>query len=218
MYIKHGLRSTTTNRCCRGIASGNNKRTMTTLLQRHSARMTALRSNSVLPSMYYNTSRVVMMTTGTQTQENHVEVMDLSEPVNIMGFEPPFTKVLAANRGEIATRIMRAASELGVQTAGIYSHEGMFIFFLSFFFLSFTAPSAVASMDFFRWLRIQRRFGTFLRRFLRLTRSIFLLLPSSIIIFFIIFPHLHLYHHHLHKNRSIHPTSLQGRSSISIKF
>ena len=38
--------------------------------------------------------------------------------------DAPFTKLLAANRGEIATRICRAAAELGIQTAGIYSHEG----------------------------------------------------------------------------------------------
>lgn len=37
---------------------------------------------------------------------------------------PPFFKLLAANRGEIATRINRAAAELGISTAGIYSHEG----------------------------------------------------------------------------------------------
>ena len=36
----------------------------------------------------------------------------------------PFTKIMAANRGEIATRINRAASELGIQSAGIYSFEG----------------------------------------------------------------------------------------------
>jgi hypothetical protein len=36
----------------------------------------------------------------------------------------PFDKVMAANRGEIATRIMRAASELGCGTVGIYSREG----------------------------------------------------------------------------------------------
>ena len=39
--------------------------------------------------------------------------------------EPPFKKLMAANRGEIATRISRGASELGIQTVGIYSHEGM---------------------------------------------------------------------------------------------
>jgi pyruvate carboxylase len=38
--------------------------------------------------------------------------------------KPPFEKLMAANRGEIATRIVRAASELGIQTAGIYAHEG----------------------------------------------------------------------------------------------
>jgi Biotin carboxylase, N-terminal domain len=42
----------------------------------------------------------------------------------IDGSPAPFFKILAANRGEIATRINRAASELGISTAGIYSHEG----------------------------------------------------------------------------------------------
>ena len=37
----------------------------------------------------------------------------------------PFKKIMAANRGEIATRIMRASAELGVPSVGIYSHEGM---------------------------------------------------------------------------------------------
>lgn len=36
----------------------------------------------------------------------------------------PFKKLMAANRGEIATRINRGAAELGIQTVGIYSHEG----------------------------------------------------------------------------------------------
>ncbi len=36
---------------------------------------------------------------------------------------PPFTKILAANRGEIAIRIMRAGTELGCKTVGIFSHE-----------------------------------------------------------------------------------------------
>jgi len=38
--------------------------------------------------------------------------------------QAPFKKHLAANRGEIATRINRAAAQIGCQTAGIYSHEG----------------------------------------------------------------------------------------------
>lgn len=41
--------------------------------------------------------------------------------------EPPFKKLMAANRGEIATRINRGAAELGIQTVGIYSHEGMYV-------------------------------------------------------------------------------------------
>jgi hypothetical protein len=41
--------------------------------------------------------------------------------------EKPFKKILAANRGEIATRIMRASAELGIPSAGIYSHEGAYV-------------------------------------------------------------------------------------------
>ena len=41
--------------------------------------------------------------------------------------EPPFQKLLAANRGEIATRINRAGSELGIPTlCAIYSHQDRF--------------------------------------------------------------------------------------------
>lgn len=38
--------------------------------------------------------------------------------------ERPFNKLMAGNRGEIATRICRGAAELGIPTVGIYSHEG----------------------------------------------------------------------------------------------
>ncbi|KAH8082978.1 pyruvate carboxylase [Aureococcus anophagefferens] len=36
---------------------------------------------------------------------------------------PPFKKILAANRAEIAVRIMRAGTELNMATVGIYAHE-----------------------------------------------------------------------------------------------
>ena len=35
----------------------------------------------------------------------------------------PIKKLLAANRSEIAIRILRAANELGLRTVGIYSQE-----------------------------------------------------------------------------------------------
>ena len=55
-----------------------------------------------------------------QTPDDRVPKKKLT----IEGPEPPFGKLLAANRGEISTRITRAAAELGIATAGIYSHEG----------------------------------------------------------------------------------------------
>lgn len=41
-------------------------------------------------------------------------------------FDMPFKSVLAANRGEIAVRIMRAGNELGLRTVGIFSKEDRF--------------------------------------------------------------------------------------------
>lgn len=40
--------------------------------------------------------------------------------------QPPFQRLLVANRGEIAIRIFRAATELGIRTIGIYSYEDRF--------------------------------------------------------------------------------------------
>ena len=37
------------------------------------------------------------------------------------------SKVLAANRGEIAIRIFRACTELNISTVAIYSKEGLWI-------------------------------------------------------------------------------------------
>src|SRR5436309_15458862 len=38
----------------------------------------------------------------------------------------PFRKLLVANRSEIAIRIFRSATELGIRTVAIYSHEDRF--------------------------------------------------------------------------------------------
>ena len=85
-----------------------------------------------------NVSRSLATTASWATRNNeHVQKRKLSSASNVgtqhpsmnVGksvtvSEPPFKKLLAANRGEIATRISRGASELGIQTCGIYSHEG----------------------------------------------------------------------------------------------
>ena len=39
---------------------------------------------------------------------------------------PKITKLLVANRSEIAIRVFRAAHELGIRTVAIYSHEDRF--------------------------------------------------------------------------------------------
>ena len=57
----------------------------------------------------------------TNVRTNHPS-MAPKKSVNVS--EQPFKKLMAANRGEIATRINRAASELGINTVGIYSFEG----------------------------------------------------------------------------------------------
>ena len=41
----------------------------------------------------------------------------------------PFKKVLVANRGEIAIRVFRALTELGIRTVGIYSKEDKYSLF-----------------------------------------------------------------------------------------
>jgi len=50
----------------------------------------------------------------------------LVRPLSSQAPPIPFKKIMAANRGEIATRIMRAGTELGLETVGIYSKEDRF--------------------------------------------------------------------------------------------
>mmetsp|Transcript_20320 Transcript_20320/g.43985 ORF Transcript_20320/g.43985 Transcript_20320/m.43985 type:complete len:1262 (-) Transcript_20320:124-3909(-) len=74
------------------------------------------------------------VTTGQQLQQHQVyrlhtfNTPDERPPSTekLMDAARPFDKLLAANRGEIATRILRAATELGIPSAGIYSHEDRF--------------------------------------------------------------------------------------------
>ena len=42
------------------------------------------------------------------------------------GIRPPFNKLLAANRSEIAIRIFRAATEMGLRTVAVYAQEDRF--------------------------------------------------------------------------------------------
>lgn len=64
------------------------------------------------------------------TPNSNVSLRSLSAAVqeadSVSSYAPrSFEKLLAANRGEIATRILRAGTELGCSTVALYSHEGM---------------------------------------------------------------------------------------------
>lgn len=89
-------------------------------------------------SLSKSTTRVLASTvltwvssTTTTTVEQRRDIYNVGSNNSSMNVSPsvsvakaPFQKLLAANRGEIATRISRGAAELGVQSVAIYSHEG----------------------------------------------------------------------------------------------
>lgn len=53
-------------------------------------------------------------------------VLSTTVPGDGSKFKMPFKSLMAANRGEIAVRIMRAGNELGLRTVGIFSKEDRF--------------------------------------------------------------------------------------------
>src|SRR5690349_9637278 len=51
---------------------------------------------------------------------------ETSHPAGVTPAGRPFRKLMAANRSEIAIRIFRAATELGLRTVAIYAQEDRF--------------------------------------------------------------------------------------------
>ena len=78
------------------------------------------------PTAAASFSPIQMMATAVDAD---AEPCDISSDVSDMscgpmgGTKAPFKKVMAANRAEIAVRIMRAATELNMETVAIYGYE-----------------------------------------------------------------------------------------------
>mmetsp|Transcript_13239 Transcript_13239/g.18596 ORF Transcript_13239/g.18596 Transcript_13239/m.18596 type:complete len:1248 (+) Transcript_13239:42-3785(+) len=80
----------------------------------------AVLAPSILPSsINKNGKAAASLKTQFSTAQPVEDSVELTETL-------PFKKILAANRGEIATRILRASSELGIPSAAIYSYEDRF--------------------------------------------------------------------------------------------
>ena len=60
----------------------------------------------------------------TMGSDNPAENIEQSAPTGSLADLCPFTKIMAANRGEIAVRINRAATELNLNTVSLYAYEG----------------------------------------------------------------------------------------------
>ena len=178
-------------------------------------------STTATSANYTNNNKNVNTTT-TTTKRHMVSHVGTSHPTMSAGTqvnvkEPPFTKLMAANRGEIATRISRGAAELGIQTVGIYSHEGtlFFVFFLFSLFGTFSFSSDVDVLFiFYMYAKYKTNilyfltlafaslflfFSMFLRKLEKKSHRCFLFLNLKFIC------HFYVYYY-----RSFHTTSLQG--------
>lgn len=66
---------------------------------------------------------------GRRSRALHATAVSKKKPTTAgdgTAFDMPFKSLMAANRGEIAVRIMRAGNELGLRTVGIFSKEDRF--------------------------------------------------------------------------------------------
>jgi hypothetical protein len=87
----------------------------------------------VVPSSLARTSNVLLQVATSPEETATVPNKKFSCEV------PPFTNIMAANRAEIAVRIMRAATELNAGTVAIYGHEDRYSQhrYVTLFLLSF---------------------------------------------------------------------------------
>ena len=129
--IRHAVRRQSTsnrfrsNKCNEGIISSF-------LIGAKNKSRGAISTTSVLLSLLTSNQQEVpsslLLSLDTTCNRNYSNVRvnhpSMAPKKSVNNVEQPFKKLMTANRGEIAIRISRAASELGISTVGIYSLEG----------------------------------------------------------------------------------------------
>ena len=63
----------------------------------------------------------------------------------------PVTRLLVANRGEIARRIIRTCRRLGISTVAVYSHADRFAPYVREADLAMPLPGNTAAETYLRW-------------------------------------------------------------------